>query len=84
MVSPASTRGRLGLTRNISYALDDMIAALRDEDPDVRVAAAEALGALGDPCASAPLLESLAEDPEDEVKVKAVEALDELRASASV
>ena len=56
-------------------ALDDVIACLRDEDPDVRTSAAQALGRLGNARAGTALLETLIDDPDGEVKAKAIEAL---------
>ncbi len=48
---------------------------LRDEDIDVCVDAALALGALGSQAAIAPLEESLYKDPDGEVKIAVVESL---------
>lgn len=49
--------------------------ALRDEDPDVRTDAAQALGDLGDPEAAHLLMENLVGDPDPDVKKAALEAL---------
>lgn len=51
---------------------------LRDEDIDVCVDAAEALGHIGDTSAVAPLLESLHNDPDSDVKSMVVKALGKL------
>ena len=52
-----------------------VVAALRDEDEDVRVDAAVALGRLADSTAVAPLLASLTGDPCTDVKAAAIDSL---------
>ncbi len=52
-----------------------LIAALLDEDPDVRTDAAQSLWAIGDPAAATQLMENLVGDPEPDVKKAALEAL---------
>ncbi len=56
-------------------AVEPLIAALLDEDEDVRTDAAEALAKIGDPAASDQLFENLLGDPCLEVKIAAVDAL---------
>lgn len=56
-------------------AVASLIPALLDEDPDVRVDAAQSLGAIGDPAAAKPLMENLLGDPESDVKKAALQAL---------
>ena len=56
-------------------ALPALTERLYDEDPDVCIDAAEALGSIGDPEAVAPLLELLRHHPEGEVRTAAVEAV---------
>lgn len=51
-----------------------LIARLRDENAEVRQAAADALGRIGDPLAIPALVESL-DDPEAEVRSSALDAL---------
>ena len=63
--------GACGLTE----ARDELVARLRDEDVDVCIDAAAALGRLGDPSAVAPLVESLRKDPDGEVHAAVAEAL---------
>jgi HEAT repeat protein len=57
-----------------------LIQALRDDDEDVRVDAAESLGLLGDTSAIPALIENLTYDPCAEVKQNAVQALGLLNA----
>lgn len=52
-----------------------LIAALHDDDEDVRVDAADALGRLGNREAVAPLIENLVHDPCADVKLSAIGAL---------
>ncbi len=56
-------------------ARDHLVAALLDQDPDVRVDAATALAELADPASATQLLENLMGDPEGEVKKQAIRAL---------
>ena len=58
-----------------SAALPALTEYLRDEDPDVCIDAAEALGRIGDPKAVPALLELLQNHPDGEVRTAAVEAL---------
>lgn len=60
--------------------LDSLISALRDDDEDVRVDAAETLGLLKVKKASENLLENLIHDPCGDVKLAAINALVELDA----
>ena len=53
----------------------DLVKHLRDDDIDVCVDAAEALGQIGDPQAVTPLLESLDHDPSGEVRNAVIRAL---------
>ncbi len=61
-----------------SDAINELVAHLRDDDIDVCIDAAESLGLLGDPAAVAPLIDSLRNDPDGEVRVAVVEALGRL------
>jgi HEAT repeat protein len=70
----ASALAALGASRDTVEAL---IYALADEDPRVRAAAAETLGALGDREAVAPLL-SAGRDPDVHVAASAARALGQL------
>jgi len=65
------TLGVLGETQ----AIPTLVQCLRDEDVDVSIDAAEALGRIGDPIVVPKLLESLTHDPDGEVKTAVVEAL---------
>jgi HEAT repeat protein len=65
------TLGVLGNTQAIST----LIQCLRDEDIDVSIDAAEALGCIGEPSVVPALLESLTHDPDGEIKTAVVEAL---------
>lgn len=58
-----------------------LLAALDDEDEDVREDAAGALGALGIGAARAPLMQHLIEDPCGEVKLAALKSLGQLGAA---
>lgn len=53
--------------------------ALLDEDPDVRIDAAAALGACGDPSCAEALMENLLGDTESDVKKEAISALVDFR-----
>lgn len=63
--------GALGATE----AIPALVERLRDEDIDVCVDAATALGVLGSQAAVDPLNESLQNDPDGEVKIAVVESL---------
>lgn len=65
-------------TINDQHSTALLIARLRDDDIDVCVDAAEALGKLGGDGASEKLLESLLNDPEGEVKTACIKALSAL------
>jgi HEAT repeat protein len=71
--------GHMGtpLSSSVSRGVTSVIAALSDEDPDVRRSAAEWLGERGDPRAVEPLLDLL-RDAEPAVRAMAVWALDEI------
>lgn len=56
-------------------AVQTLIAALLDEDEDVRADAADALARIGDPASEKQLLENLIGDPSRDVKLSAIEAL---------
>ncbi|MDP6882916.1 MAG: HEAT repeat domain-containing protein [Rhodospirillales bacterium] len=70
----AQALGRIGAPT----AVQPLIAALLDEDEDVRTDVAEALSELADPRASQQLLENLLGDPCTEVKLAAIETLAKL------
>jgi len=61
-----------------SSVVDDLVERLKDDDIDVCIDAAESLGRLGDRRAVAPLLNSLQNDPDSDVKTAVVEALGQL------
>lgn len=67
----ARALGRIGQPS----AIDTLIAALEDEDEDVRTEAAEALGLIGDRRAGPALMETLVQDPCGTAKDNAVIAL---------
>lgn len=71
----AQALGRIGG----EVAVPPLIAALLDEDEDVRTDAAEALSNLADPRAGEQLLENLLGDPCAEVKLAAIDGLAKLR-----
>lgn len=71
----AKASGRIGAPASVQ----PLIAALLDEDEDVRTDAAEALMELADPRAGKQLLENLLGDPCTEVKLAAIETLAKLR-----
>ncbi|MBD3191564.1 MAG: hypothetical protein GF308_13025 [Candidatus Heimdallarchaeota archaeon] len=56
-------------------AVEPLIAALENNDGEVREHAVDALGLIGDPCAIKPLIKRLKEDPEDWVRGQAADAL---------
>lgn len=60
-------------------ALDTLVAALLDQDEDVRVDAAAALARQANPRAGAQLLENLLGDPARDVKLHAIDALVQMR-----
>ena len=71
----AQASGRIGAPA----AVQPLIAALLDEDEDVRTDAAAALSELADPRASRQLLENLLGDPCTGVKLAAIETLAKLQ-----
>ncbi|GBE44171.1 putative lyase [bacterium BMS3Bbin10] len=71
----ARASGRIGAPA----AVQPLIAALLDEDEDVRTDAAEALSELADPQAGQQLFENLLGDPCTEVKLAAIETLAKLQ-----
>lgn len=73
----------LGVLRDPA-SLEPLIERLHDEDVDVCVDAAEALGRLGSGLATEALLATLRGDPDGEVKTAAVEALRHLKAEGAV
>lgn len=73
----------LGWMRNPA-CVDALVAALLDEDEDVRADAAGGLALLPNPDAAAPLLESLLGDPCIEVKLSAIETLGRLHHGEAV
>ena len=73
----AKALGRIGGPE----AIPPLIAALLDEDPDVRTDAATALAALEDPSTIKPLLENLLGDPCGDVKLAALDGLVRLRSA---
>src|SRR5437867_7458212 len=68
---------KLGASRD-PRAVDALVKALKDKDPNVRVAVAGALGKIGDPKTGAPLLEAL-KDHDHSVRRAVVEALGMVR-----
>lgn len=60
------------------HSVPALVDRLRDEDIDVCIDAAEALGQIGDTRAVAPLVESLNTDPDGDVKTMVVKALGRL------
>ena len=69
---------------NATACISTFIFALKDNDEDVRVDAAEALGQLGDQSAIEHLLESLIHDPCSEVKLACVNSLALLNAKVAI
>jgi len=65
-------------TIHAPHSNDVLIECLRDDDIDVCVDAAEALGKLGGESAAEKLLESLMNDPDGEIKTACIRALAEL------
>ncbi|MCH7879975.1 MAG: HEAT repeat domain-containing protein [Proteobacteria bacterium] len=65
-------------------AIDDLVLRLRDEDIDVCIDAAEALGKLNALHVVPQLLESLEHDPDGELKTAIVKALGEIKSPASI
>jgi hypothetical protein len=66
-----------------SFAVEPLSAALKDEEWDVRQAAAEALGEIKDPRAVEPLIAAL-KDKDSDVRKAAAEALVSLYRNASL
>ena len=60
-----------------------MLAALKDESPSVRAAAAKALGALGDP-AAVPALFDLLKDKKESVRASAAAALGKMKSPRAI
>jgi len=71
----ARALGNMGLPESTG----PLVKALLDEDPDVRVDAATALGELNDPETAEKLMENLIGDPEADVKRAAIKALIAMR-----
>ncbi len=71
----ARALGSMGLPESTG----PLVAALLDEDPDVRTDAAFALGELNDPATAEKLMENLVGDPESDVKRAAIKALIAMR-----
>jgi HEAT repeat protein len=61
-----------------ALAVEPLIAALKDENSDVRQAAAKALGKIGDPRAVEPLIAALSDESSD-VRYAAAEALGKIK-----
>jgi HEAT repeat protein len=76
----ARTLGILGDTKSV----DTLIERLKDEDVDVSIDVAEALGNIGAPEAVPALIESLENDPSGEVCTMIAEALGKIRSSESI
>ena len=72
--------GSIGATE----AIDDLVLRLRDEDIDVCIDAAEALGKLRADRVVPALLDSLMNDPDGELKTAIVKALGEIRDARSI
>lgn len=71
----AQAMGKIGDSR----AVEPLVAALLDEDEDVRTDAAGALAALADHGATSQLMENLLGDPCTDVKLAAIDALVRLK-----
>ncbi len=61
-------------------ALPEVITALSDSRPEVRIAAASAIEVIGEPTSAAPLVTALQNDSEPEVRAAAAKSLGGLRA----
>ena len=72
--------GSIGATE----AIDDLVALLRDDDIDVCIDAAEALGKLNAVQVLPQLIDSLKNDPDGELKTAIVKALGEISDPASI
>ena len=72
--------GSIGATE----AIDDLVTKLRDDDIDVCIDAAEALGKLNANRVVPALIESLKNDPDGELKTVIVKALGEIADPASI
>ncbi len=66
------------------HSVSVLLQALLDDDEDVRIDAAAALGQLGVPEVGEALLENLINDPSDEVKIEALKALVSLQCSPAI
>lgn len=64
---------------NLPQSANVLVEALLDEDPDVRVDAAVALGQIGDPSTGEKLMDNLIGDPDADVKKAAIKALVAMR-----
>ncbi|HKY60740.1 MAG TPA: HEAT repeat domain-containing protein [Gemmatimonadota bacterium] len=67
-----------------SRAVVALITALSDDDPNVRLSAAETLGKFGDPRAVQALIQALRQDPDPKVRAMAAWALGEIEDPAAV
>ena len=76
----AQALGAIGRRDGVPALLD----ALLDEDPDVRVDAATALGLVGDPSTAPKLMDNLIGDPDTEVKLAVLDALVAMRHEAII
>ena len=59
-------------------AVSALIAALKDEDEEIRIYAARALGSIGDESATDALMEALENDKSAKVRREAARALSEI------
>ena len=81
----ASGAGRLSLSAEPERALPSLIGALEnDDDPFVRLVAAQSIGRLGAEEGLGPLMRAAANDPSERVRAMAVEAHDSLMARVPV
>ncbi len=71
-------------TLQAEESIDDLIAALRDEDVDVCIDAVTALGDINHESAIPALLESLQNDPDGEIRTAIIEALGKLGDKRSI